>query len=72
MPVVEVKFFPAMVTVVPGSPVAGVSEVIIGATVNVTPLLCNPPALTTTFPVVAPVGTVATMLLSVQLDVVAV
>jgi len=36
------------------------------ATVNSTPLLATPPAVTTTLPVVAPVGTVATMLVALQ------
>jgi hypothetical protein len=36
-------------------------------TVNATPLLAKPPIATTTFPVVAPFGTVATMLVALQL-----
>src|SRR5258708_33197892 len=39
-------------------------------TVNAAPLLFNPPAVTTTLPVVAPVGTVATIDVAVQLVVV--
>src|SRR5260370_12355024 len=37
-----------------------------GLTVNGTPLLAIPPTVTTTLPVVAPVGTGATMLVSLQ------
>src|SRR5687767_14259652 len=40
-------------------------------TVKVTPLLTWPPTVTTTGPVVAPLGTVAVMLVAVQFDVVA-
>jgi hypothetical protein len=36
-------------------------------TVNVTPLLATPPTVTTTLPVVAPLGTGATMLVALQL-----
>jgi hypothetical protein len=56
-PAVPVKFAPAMVTEVPPSPFAGVTLLTMGATVNPTPLLCNPPWLTTTLPVRAPLGT---------------
>jgi hypothetical protein len=35
-------------------------------TVKLTPLLATPPTVTTTFPLVAPVGTGATMLVAVQ------
>src|SRR5262249_38800094 len=67
VPVVEVKFFPAMVTGAPGSPLAGVGDAIIGATVNATPLLVNNPLVSTsTFRVVAPRGTQAWMLESDQ------
>ena len=38
-----------------------------GATVNSTPLLAVPNTVTTTFPVVAPAGTVTTMLVALQL-----
>ena len=36
-------------------------------TVKLTPLLATPPTVTSTFPVVAPVGTVTTMLVALQL-----
>lgn len=51
-------------------PAVGATLVIAGAgvTVNVTPLLATPPAaVTTTLPVVAPVGTVTTMVVGLQL-----
>jgi len=53
----------------PTAPVLGVSDVMLGVavTVNVTPMLAWPPTVTTTFPVVAPVGTVAVMLVGPQL-----
>jgi hypothetical protein len=38
-----------------------------GATVKLAPLLANPPTLTRMFPVVAPEGTGATMLVPLQL-----
>src|ERR1700704_589125 len=49
-----------------------VGDVVSGLTVKLTPLLDNPPTVTTTFPVVAPLGTAATMLLVLQLVGVAV
>ena len=39
----------------------------VASTVNATPLLATPDTVTTTFPVVAPAGTGATMLLALQL-----
>ncbi len=42
-----------------------------GTTVNGDPLLASPPTVTTTLPVVAPVGTVTTMLALLQLVTVA-
>jgi hypothetical protein len=60
VPVVEVKLLPAIVTEAPGSPLEGVSELMIGATVNATPPLEIPPAaVTITLPVAAPLGTAA-------------
>jgi hypothetical protein len=75
VPCVVPKFVPAIVTVVPIAPLVGDKEVIVGAdveTVNVTPLLDTPPAVTVTAPVVVPVGTLATMLVDDQLVGVAV
>jgi hypothetical protein len=65
------KFVPVIVTGVPTTPEFGLRLVMLGEeavdTVNVTPLLAVPPTVTTTFPVIAPVGTGATMLLALQL-----
>src|SRR5437667_423289 len=74
VPVVP-KVVPVMVTAVPTGPVVGFRLVMAGAdevTVKLTPLLAIPPTVTTTFPVVAPLGTDATMLVALQLVVVAV
>ena len=68
------KFVPAITMADPTAPVLGVRLLMLGAgeTVKLTPLLATPPAVvTTTLPVVAPVGTVAVMLLVVQLVMVA-
>jgi hypothetical protein len=58
-----------IVTTVPTDPDVGERELMLGAatTVNKTPLLAAPPTVTTTFPVVAPVGTAATIELALQL-----
>ena len=64
-----------MVTEVPTLPEVGDRLVMLGVvakTVKVTPLLSAPPTLTTTLPVVAPVGTGTTMLVADQLVGVAV
>jgi len=59
-----------MVTEVPTAPEVGVRlEIVgVGSTVNITPLLATPLSVTTTLPVVAPVGTSATMLVALQLE----
>jgi hypothetical protein len=64
VPWVAPKFVPVIVTGVPGDPEVTDKLVILGAerTVKFTPLLATPLALTTTFPVVAPPGTVTPML----------
>src|SRR5204862_1328589 len=69
VPFVAPKFAPAIVTVVPTGPDVGLSVVIDGGTVTVkeTPLLASPPTATTTFPVVAPVGTGTVRLVALQL-----
>jgi hypothetical protein len=56
------------------APEVGERLVIFGAetTVKLFPLLAVPETVTTTFPVVAPLGTLATMLVAVQLVAVAV
>jgi hypothetical protein len=75
LPCVAPKLVPVIVNDDPNPPpAAGVTLVIAGAevTVNVTPLLATPPAaVTTTLPVAAPEGTVATMLVELQLEMVA-
>ncbi len=60
------KLEPAMTTEVPAAPVLGVRLVIAGVTLNVTLLLTPPEVVTTTLPVVAPDGTVAVMLPTLQ------
>jgi len=70
LPCVPPKLLPVIVTEVPTAPEVGDRLVMLGAgtTVKVTPLLATPPAaVTTTLPVVAPAGTVATMLVLLQL-----
>jgi hypothetical protein len=74
VPCVAPKFVPVIMTGVPGRPEAGFKLAIVGAavvTVYMTPLLGSPPTLTITLPVVAPDGTVATMLVALQLVTVA-
>src|SRR6266849_3821289 len=71
VPCVAPKFAPAIVTGVPTAPDDGVRLVKIGAgtltTVKLMPLLATPPTVTTTGPVVAPLGTGTTMLAALQL-----
>jgi len=57
---------PMIVTVEPTGPEAGLKLEMFGMTVKGSPLLATPPTVTTTFPVVAPFGTAAEMLVSVQ------
>jgi len=63
VPWVEPKLVPVMVTDAPTAPEVGVRLVMlgVGTTVNDKPLLDFPPPVTTTFPVVAPEGTRATI-----------
>jgi hypothetical protein len=73
-PCMAPKFAPAIVTDVPINPDVGFRLVMLGAgtgTVKPTPLLATPPTVTTTLPVVAPLGTVAVMLAALQLVAVA-
>src|SRR6266581_4350190 len=69
VPCVVPKFVPAMVTEVPICPDVGFRLVMLGGimTVKLTPLLATPPTVTTTLPVVAPVGTGTAMLVAPQL-----
>jgi hypothetical protein len=72
IPCVAPKLAPLIVTVAPTDPVPGDTDVMLGAaggavvTVNATPLLATPPTVTTTFPLVAPLGTGTTMLVADQ------
>src|SRR5205085_676136 len=68
LPCVAPKPVPAIVTAVVTGPLVGDRLVIVGGTmtVNDMPLLARPPAVTTTFPVVAPAGTGTTMLVADQ------
>jgi hypothetical protein len=72
-PCVEPKFVPVMVTAAPTAPVVIDRLEMLGAetTVKLDPLLFTPLANTTTFPVVAPLGTVTAMLVALQLVTVA-
>jgi hypothetical protein len=69
VPCVAPKFAPVMVTAVPTGPDVGLRALIDGGTVTVKgrPLLTRPPTVTTTFPVVAPVGTGTVRLVELQL-----
>ncbi|MGB2635933.1 MAG: hypothetical protein WAM58_18535 [Candidatus Acidiferrum sp.] len=63
------KLFPVIVTDVPTVPELGLKLAILGGTttVNATSLLAIPPTVTTTFPVVAPLGSGTTMPVALQL-----
>jgi hypothetical protein len=65
---------PLIVTDVPTAPEVGERLDMLGVpyTVKLTPLLATPDTVTTTFPVVAPLGTVVAMLVALQLVAVAV
>jgi len=67
VPCVDPKFVPVIVTGVPTEPEVGFKLVIEGVTVKFTLLLAKPPTVTTTFPLVAPLGTVTAMLVALQL-----
>jgi len=72
-PLVAPKFEPLIVTDVPAAPDEGERPVMTGDdnTVKATPLLFVLETVTTTFPVMAPDGTVTTMPVVPQLDTVA-
>jgi hypothetical protein len=72
LPCVDPKVVPVIVTEAPTAPEVGDRLVILGTTVKLDPLLFTPLANTTTFPVVAPLGTVVAMLVALQLVTVAV
>lgn len=73
-PCVAPKLVPVIVTEAPTAPDVGETVVILGAatTVKLLPALATPDTVTTTFPVVAPVGTGATIAVTLQLVGVAV
>src|SRR2546423_556530 len=73
VPCVDPKFVPEIVTELPSNPELGFKFVMagVGMTVKATPLLATPFAVTTMLPVVAPDGTVTTMLVALQLVAVA-
>jgi hypothetical protein len=63
---------PETVALFNGAVIVTTGGVVSAVTVKLTPLLATPPTVTTTFPVVAPAGTAATMLAALQLVAVAV
>lgn len=71
-PWLDPKVVPVMVTGAPTAPVVGERLVMPGRTVKAEPLLATPLTVTTTFPVVAPLGTVVVMLVALQVPTVAV
>jgi len=73
-PWVAPKLVPLIVTATPAAPEVGDKLVMLGAatTVKLLPLEATPLTVTTTFPVVAPVGTVVTIEVALQLVAVAV
>ena len=72
VPCVDPKFVPVIVTDAPTAPDVGDKLVMLGAntTVNEDPLLAMLLTVTTTLPVVAPVGTVAMIEVALQLPIV--
>jgi hypothetical protein len=67
LPVLVPNVVPEMVTQVPTIPEVGDKLVMCGITVKATPLLATPETVTTTFPVVAAVGTVTLIVVEFQL-----
>ncbi len=68
LPWLAPKLLPAMTMAMPTGPEASDSFEMLGNTVKGTPLLATPLTVTTTFPVVAPLGTFTAMLPSLQLE----
>ena len=67
--VADPKPEPEIATCAPATPVVGDTLEMLGAavcTVKLTPLLATPPTVTTTLPVLAPLGTVTTMMVALQ------
>ena len=67
LPCVGPNVVPLIVTEAPTAPDVGERLLIWGMTVKLTPLLATPDTVTTTFPVVAPLGTGTTILVELQL-----
>lgn len=69
----EPKFDPVIVTDAPTAPLVTDKAEIVGVprTVKLRPLVFTPLANTTTFPVVAPAGTITLMLVALQLETLA-
>ena len=65
-PWLDPKEVPVIVTVAPTAPLIGDRVVMLGVTVKPKPLLALPPTVTTTLPLVAPEGTVATIDVGLQ------
>jgi hypothetical protein len=72
VPCAAPKFAPVIVTDAPTVPDGGDTLIMLGTIVNEKPLLTTPPTVTSTFPVVVPVGAVATIDVALQLVIVAV
>jgi len=70
-PWLDPNVVPVIVTEAPTAPEVRERLVMFGTTVKLTPLLVLLETVTTTFPVVAPVGTVAMILVALQLVAVA-
>jgi hypothetical protein len=68
LPWLAPKLLPVIVTAVPTGPEIGNRLEMLGGTVKGTPLLAKPLTVTTTFPVVAPLGTATVMLVALQLE----
>jgi hypothetical protein len=66
VPWLDPKLVPLIFTEVPMAPVVGARLVMLGATVKLNPLLAAPLTVTTTLPLVAPEGTVATIDVGLQ------
>ena len=58
---------PETVALLTGAVIVTTGGVVSAVTVKLTPMLATPPTVTTTLPVVAPVGTEVTMLVALQL-----
>ena len=67
VPCAAPKLVPVISTEVPTGPSAGLNPPIAGVTLKATPALAVPPAVTTTLPVVAPIGTATVIEVSLQL-----